>query len=292
LEIMKGPPPSTDAESFRGRTEKRVIEKCERSMKVVFSRSFMESLYWRYNRRDCIHPDPLEFVHRYRSPMDREIVGLVAACLAYGRVRQILASVSRVLERMGPSPSRFLLDHSLDRIHFLFGSFKHRFTTGAELAALLGSMREMLLRFGSLETCFLAGCSPGDATVFPALESFAHRLRCACPGGLEGMLLPRPVKGSACKRLHLFLRWMVREDDVDLGIWKRVDPSRLLIPLDTHMFRIAGALGLTARRQADLRAALEITDAFRTISPEDPVKYDFALTRLGIRDGVDIREVL
>ncbi|MCU0572953.1 MAG: TIGR02757 family protein [Syntrophobacteraceae bacterium] len=261
-------------------------------MKLVFSRSSLEALYRRYNRKDCIHPDPLEFVHRYSELMDREIVGLVAACLAYGRVRQILASVSCVLERMNPSPGQFLLDNSLDRIQSIFRSFKHRFTTGAELAALLGGMREMLLRFGSLEACFLAGCRPGDATVFPALESFAHRLRCACPDGLEGMLLPRPVKGSACKRLHLFLRWMVREDDVDLGVWKSVDPSWLLIPLDTHMFRIAGALDLTARRQADLRAALEITDAFRAISPEDPVKYDFALTRLGIRDGVDIRDVL
>lgn len=261
-------------------------------MKLDFTRSSLEALYRRYNRKECIHPDPLEFVHQYGNPMDREIVGLIAACLAYGRVRQILASVSCVLERMNPSPGRFLLDNPLDHILSTFRSFKHRFTTGAELAALLGSMREMLLRFGSLEACFLAGFRPGDATVLPALEYFAHQLRCVCPGGLDGMLLPRPVKGSACKRLHLFLRWMVREDDVDLGVWKGLDPSWLLIPLDTHMFRIAGGLGLTARRQPNLRAALEITDAFRAVSPEDPVRYDFALTRLGIRDGVDIRDVL
>lgn len=269
-----------------------MFEECEKSMKLVFSRSSMEALYRRYNRKDYIHPDPLELVHRYCEPMDREIAGLVAACLAYGRVRQILASVSCVLERMHPSPGRFLLENSQDRIDSIFGSFKHRFSTGAELSALLGSMREMLLRFGSLEACFLAGCRPEDETVFPALENFAHRLRCACPVGLEGMLLPRPAKGSACKRLHLFLRWMVRDDAVDLGVWKGVDPSQLLVPLDTHMFRIASGLELTTRRQADLRAAFEITAAFRTISPEDPVKYDFALTRLGIRDGVDIHDVL
>jgi uncharacterized protein (TIGR02757 family) len=100
------------------------------------------------------------------------------------------------------------------------------------------------------------------------------------------------MRGSACKRLHLFLRWMARKDEVDPGVWSGLDPARLMIPLDTHMFRIARTLELTRRKQADMRAALEITEAFRTICPEDPARYDFSLTRLGIREGVDIGDFL
>ncbi|MCU0589044.1 MAG: TIGR02757 family protein [Syntrophobacteraceae bacterium] len=261
-------------------------------MIVAFNRPSLEALYLHYNRRELIHPDPLEFVHRYAEPVDREVVGLVAACLAYGRVRQILKSVSGVLDRLGPSPGRFLLGHSREEIDSALKDFRHRFTDGRELSALLGGVRDALLGFGSLEACFLSGCRSGDETVLQGLEHFCRRLRCACPDELTGILLPRPVKGSACKRLHLFLRWMARKDDVDPGVWDGLSPSRLIVPLDTHMFRIARALGLTRRKQADLRAALEITEAFRALSPEDPVKYDFALTRLGIRDGVDISEVL
>jgi uncharacterized protein (TIGR02757 family) len=143
-----------------------------------------------------------------------------------------------------------------------------------------------------MEDCFMAGCSPGDATILPALENFSHHLRRGCEDRLEGILLPRPMKGSACKRLHLFLRWMVRKDEVDPGVWSGLDPTMLMIPLDTHMFRIARAFQLTRRRQADMRAVLEITDAFRAICPEDPVRYDFSLTRLGIREGVDIGDIL
>ncbi len=98
------------------------------------------------------------------------------------------------------------------------------------------------------------------------------------------MLLPSPGKGSACKRLNLFLRWMVRSDDVDPGGWSGVDAGKLIVPLDTHMHRMGLEVGLTRRKQADMQAALEVTRAFRTIAPEDPVRYDFALTRLGIHD--------
>jgi uncharacterized protein (TIGR02757 family) len=261
-------------------------------MATAFNRSFLESLYVRYNRKSFIHPDPLEFVHRYGESLDQEVAGLIAACLAYGRVQQILRSVDLVLDRMRPSPSRFLLENPPAVIDATFRDFKHRFTTGRELAALMVSMRKVLLRFGSLEACFLRGCRPDDATVLPALERFSHQLRHGVEDRLEGILLPRPMKGSACKRLHLFLRWMARKDDVDPGVWHGLDPARLMIPLDTHMFRTARAFELTSRRQADVRAALEITEAFRAVCPEDPVKYDFSLTRLGIREGVDIVDIL
>jgi len=121
----------------------------------------------------------------------------------------------------------------------------------------------------------------------PALHLFAEELRDAA-GNLEGHLLPRPARGSACKRLNLFLRWMVRRDEIDPGGWDAVSPARLIVPLDTHMHRICGSLGLTKRSQADLQAALEITEAFRAFAPDDPVRYDFAISHLGIRGEGDI----
>ncbi len=261
-------------------------------MKLAFDRASLETLYALYNRRGLIHPDPLEFVHLYARPDDQEVVGLIAACLAYGRVQQILRSVAQVLNRMHPSPVQFLRKSSQARIESTFRDFKHRFTTGRELAALLGGMRSVLIRYGSMEACFLAGCRSGDSTVLPALESFSHQLRRGCGEKLKGMFLPSPPGGSACKRLHLYLRWMVRKDDVDPGVWGGVDPAMLIIPLDTHMFRVAKAFHLTSRKQADMRTAIEITEAFRGVCPEDPVRYDFSLTRLGIREGVDIGDVL
>jgi uncharacterized protein (TIGR02757 family) len=251
----------------------------------------LASLYRRYNRREFVHPDPLEMVYGYSAPEDQEIAGLVSACLAYGRVAQILVSVGRVLDLMDDargggsrgSPHEFLgrvTDRELRRI---FRSFKHRFTTGSEVAALLIAVKRTIVEYGSLEDLFAAGVKKTDDTVLPGLAVFVERLRIsaggpsACPS-----LLSSPSDGSACKRLNLYLRWMVRRDQVDPGPWHKVSRSRLVVPLDTHMFRIARSLGLTRRRQANLRTAVEITQAFARHSPRDPVRYDFCLTRLGI----------
>jgi uncharacterized protein (TIGR02757 family) len=199
--------------------------------------------------------------------------------LAYGNVKQILRSVSLVLSKMGPCPSGFLLNSPFNRIAGTFSDFKHRFTTGQELARLLWGVRRVVERHGSLQKCFMSGLRRNDHTVIPALSSFVENI---FPEGCD-FLIPAPGKGSACKRLNLFLRWMVRKDDVDPGGWDGVSPSKLVVPLDIHMHRIAMKLGLTKRKQADLRTAIEITEAFRKLSPGDPVRYDFVLTRFGIR---------
>ena len=244
----------------------------------------LEELYSHYNHFEHIHPDPLEFVYRYENKLDRELSGFIASALAYGRVRQILQSVGTVLDTMGPSPSRFLLESPSARIHKAFESFKHRFTSGDVLSGLLEGLRELLLEYGSLESCFLAGFRRTDPNILPALTGFVEKLEQA--GGRKmPMFLPSPDGGSACKRLNLFLRWMVRKDNVDPGIWQSIPASHLIVPLDTHMHRIATAMGLTSRKQADIRCAIEITGAFSSIRPADPVRYDFALTRLGINPG-------
>ena len=241
----------------------------------------LDSLYRRYNRRAFVHPDPLEFLYRYPSADDQEIVGLVSATLAYGRVAQILASIERVLAVAGGSPRAFIETATEADLRRAFRAFKHRFTTGAEVALLLTAVKRALQEYGSLESLFLSGADPRAETVLPGLAVFVDRLRGfagrPCPS-----LLSSPADGSACKRLNLWLRWMTRSDAVDPGPWKNVSPALLVVPLDIHLFRIAGRLGLTARRQADLKTAVEVTRAFARIRPKDPVRYDFSLTRLGI----------
>ena len=257
---------------------------------AVVGRQMLDELYVRFNCRGYVHPDPLEFLYSYDCIRDREVVALVAASLAYGRVAQILKSVSSVLERM-PGPAGFLERSSSSSLHCTFADFKHRFTTGEELAFLLDGMKRVIARHGSLQDCFTAGLSPGDETVLPGLTMFVRELNEASRRPRTS-LLPLPEGGSACKRLNLFLRWMVRRDSVDPGGWDNVKPAMLIIPLDTHMHRSGLRLGFTKRKQADMRTALEITSAFRPVAPEDPVKYDFALTRLGIRPDVDLESEL
>jgi len=253
---------------------------------LTITRDALDDLYARLNRPDLIHPDPLEVLYDYSDPLDREIAAFIAASLAYGRVKSILASVHNVLRPMR-CPRRFLAESTPESLRAAFAGFKHRFATGKELVALLLGIKRLVERHGSLQAAFTGHLANGHDTVLPALTAFVAELRDAADG-LDDHLLPRPERGSACKRLNLFLRWMVRRDAVDPGGWDPVSPARLLVPLDVHMHRICRALGLTRRESADLRTALEITDAFRAFAPDDPVRYDFALTRLGIRPDADL----
>jgi len=259
-------------------------------MGVTDHKPELDALYDRYNRREFVHPDPLEFLYLYADASDREVVGLAASVLAYGRVASILVSVQKVLDRLGPSPARRVDQASFPELAAELNGFRHRFASGEQVAALLAAAGRVRGRHGSLDACFAAHLDGAD-TVEPALPGFCAELIDAADRPL-GHLLPLPSRGSACKRLNLFLRWMVRSDAVDPGGWRCAPPSALLVPLDVHMHRVGLELGLTARRQADLRAALEITAAFRRIEPADPVRYDFALTRLGIRRGGDLGEFL
>ena len=253
----------------------------------IITKEKLESLYAFYNSRKWVHPDPLEFLYDYRDPKDREVAGLIASSLAYGRVAQILRSVSVVLEKMGPSPRGFLVSSTPSSLRRVFLDFKYRFTTGEELALMLMGAKSVINRFGSLYECFLSGFKDDDETVLTGLSYLVNELR-TNSNGRSNSLLPFPEKGSACKRWNLFLRWMVRKDQVDPGGWERISPARLIIPLDTHMHRICLSLKLTGRKNADMRTAIEITSAFGKIVPEDPVRYDFALTRLGIRKDADL----
>lgn len=241
----------------------------------------LDKLYLSYNDRKFVHPDPLEFLYDYENIEDREIAGLVASVLAYGRVAQILKSVFMVLDRMTSGPSAFLKRTSPNQLYNAFKDFKHRFSTGGELSCLLMNIKNTIAEYGSLNNCFLQGLKEEDKTVLSAALNFAKNLNAFAKNKCSS-LVPSPIGGSAFKRLNLYLRWMVRRDNVDPGGWIGVSRSKLIIPLDTHMYRISLKLGFTERKQADIRTALEITNALKKFDRDDPVKYDFALTRLGM----------
>ncbi|MBD3175746.1 MAG: TIGR02757 family protein [Armatimonadia bacterium] len=245
--------------------------------------ALLEGLYRRLNRPEMIDPDPLAIVREFGDPRDREIVALIGSCLAYGNVVTIMASIRDVLGRMAGGPHRYLTKASPKRLHDDFADFRHRVTSGPEMAFLLQGAREAIAEHGSLGAAFEQGISADEPSLMPALERFVAILR-RPHGGAAWHLLPSPASGSACKRMNMLLRWMVRRDAVDPGGWAEGMAPGLVMPVDTHMFHTARAMGLTQRKTADLKAALEITEAFRRFRPDDPVRYDFALTRLGIRD--------
>ncbi|MCL4377080.1 MAG: TIGR02757 family protein [Actinobacteria bacterium] len=249
----------------------------------MIDKEALEELYEKYNNRESIHPDPLEFLYNYDKTSDREVAGLVAASLAYGKVNQILKSVSAILKFMGPEPSKFLRNSTFKSINSQCLNFKHRFTTGEELAVFLFNIKKILEDYGSVNACFTEYFK-GENEILPALLNLIKKLRagkCDC----YNSLVPLPAGKSAYKRLNLYLRWMIRRDNVDPGGWENIPASKLIIPLDTHMHRIAITHQFTKRKQADWNTAFEITESFRKFSPDDPVKYDFALTRMGIKSN-------
>jgi len=267
-----------------------LIDKPVMRMTAKRLHTYLESLYDTFNRREFVSPDPLQFLYSYPDPADREIAALICATLAYGRVAQIIRTLETVLGRLGPHPAELLMHSKPRELERLLAGIKHRFTTGEEIGRLLCGAQKTIKKHGSLGLCLKKHIAESDETILPALELFTRELREAC-GSLDLYTLASPGRGSACKRLNLLLRWMVRFDDVDPGGWNGISRRLLVIPLDTHMDAIGRSLGFTCRRQADLKTALEITEGFRKISPDDPVRYDFALTRFGIRQELEINHV-
>jgi len=249
----------------------------------------LESIYLEYNKREYVDPDPLLFLYDYPDIRNREIAGFIAACLAYGRVEQIMKAVGSVLVKLTPSPFEYLLDRGEKDIEIDFKGFQYRFAKDTHLTHLLLGIKNVLLRYSSLENCFYEGWKPCDETVLPGLTFFSDQVN---GEKKAGHLLADPNKSSACKRSLLFLRWMVRKDGVDPGGWDKIKPSQLIIPLDTHMHKTGKMLCFTKRKGADMKTALEITQGFRKLLINDPVKYDFSLTRFGIRNDLSVDDFI
>ena len=253
----------------------------------------LDQLYADFNYADSA-TDPIQIVRRFSRDDDREVVAFVAASLAFGRVTSVLQSIERVLAVVGAQPADYVRRFDPRRDAAAFTGIGHRWTRAADIVALLWLMHQMIDRAGSLEAFFLSGYDAGGDDVEGALDEFSTRAMALNLKEVYGRVgkrpgvcyfFPRPSAGSGCKRLNLFLRWMVRRDALDLGVWRRVSPAKLIVPLDTHVIRLGRCLRLTDYTSPGWRMARDITVSLRELDPDDPVKYDFALCHLGMMNA-------
>ena len=252
---------------------------------------------------DVIAPDPLELVLRYGDPHDQEVAGLFASAWAYGRADQTVKQAGLALGLMGESPAAFVDAVAGGEASGLgvFRSVVHRFHRGGDWASLCWFAGDLRAEFGSLGRAVSDWWAESDCDLRLTLNALSRAYRSGAyydriagvdPGldfGDQAHLMPDPLKGSACKRLNLWLRWMVRMDAVDPGPWRHLSPegpgpADLIIPLDTHIARLGRYLGLTVYSSPGWAMAREVTASLARFDPSDPVKYDFALCRLGVLD--------
>ena len=233
-----------------------------------------------------IEPDPLQLVLRFDDPLDQEVAGLIAAAFAYGRADIIVANIGVVLARMKPSPYRYLKTFDAREATKRFAGFAHRFHKTPDLVGFLEILANVIEEHGSIGALFKYCYDERESDISGSLSRFTQTALATGNGRLATIkyLLTNPADGSACKRMNLYLRWMVRRTPPDLGLWTFVDPAKLVVPLDTHVHRIATFLGLSERKSGDWKAARALTDNLARFDAADPVRYDFALCRLGILD--------
>jgi uncharacterized protein (TIGR02757 family) len=251
----------------------------------------LDRFYKEYDYKDRIKHDPIEFPHRYSNSEDIEIAGFIACCFAYGKVGLFKPVIEEILEPAGKRPCRMLKNFTLKNDAKYFKGISYRFNKEKDVLCLVYLLSEAVNKWGSLKKLFYHHYESGHEDIKIALSGFTDYLlnintspvygRNIKPSGLT-QFLPRPEKGSACKRMNLFLRWMVRREDIDFGIWDKIPASKLIIPLDTHIAKISRCLGFTHRKSSDWKTAKEITDALKRFDDQDPLKYDFALCHHGI----------
>lgn len=259
-------------------------------MADVIIKQILDKFYTEYNFNERVPRDPIEFPHRYKNPEDIEVSGFIASCFAYGRVDLFKPVIGRVLAAMGGNPYLFLRDFDVEKHGRLF-SFKYRFNESMDIICLLFIIHRLLMKYSSLENAFKIHYKPNDRDTGNCIIGFIEEAvsintsevygKNIHPKGLA-QFFPSPAKGSACKRINLFLRWMIRDRDIDFGIWKGIPKNKLVIPLDTHIARISRCIGFTKRSSSDWKTAVEITEAMKMLDSVDPLKYDFALCHHGI----------
>jgi uncharacterized protein (TIGR02757 family) len=229
------------------------------------------------NNQDLINhvksKDPISLVKRYKTKQDIEIIGLLVSSLSYGRQTVFMDLLEDILPGLSEQPYIYIKETEIPEISKGIRDFKYRFNTKADIISLLETLQRIYVEVESLED-LLSGSS-----VRESMSSLIERLR---EGNEANYLLPSPKDGSACKRLNMFFRWMVRKDDIDLGVWSKVDKKDLIIPLDVHVLRISQEIGITKRKDASWRTAEEITAKLRELDPKDPIKYDAVLCAAGI----------
>jgi len=232
-----------------------------------------------------IAPDPLQFLHLFNDPADIEAMGFIASVFAYGNVTQIINTLNSFLLLTGKKPYNFISKcRNLNRNDL----FIHRFYSINDIRDLFILLSEIYSEYGSLKNLFLSGYSEKDVNLKKAVSAFSfhfierQKRKHKISQGFRFMF-PLPEKGSACKRMNLFLRWMIRKDELDFGLWNEIPPDKLVIPVDTHIARICRSLKLTVRKNVSWKMAEEITGNLKKFDPDDPVKYDFAICHIGMR---------
>ncbi|HEX2956741.1 MAG TPA: TIGR02757 family protein [Chitinispirillaceae bacterium] len=233
--------------------------------------------------------DPLICVRKIQGSLNREVGALIASVISYGRVEIIIKNCESLFSVMEWRPADFVLSTSGKMVRKLFTGFKHRFTDSNDIVTLIDVLRVILDEFGSVEHFFCTGIAVQEQPFKESIVSFTKKMKkiagknVSYSGKGFDYLFPSPDSGSACKRINMFMRWVVRNDDgIDLGLWKKVSPSQLIMPVDTHVAEQSRLLGLTERTNADWKMAEELTRRFRKIDSEDPVKFDFSLCRAGM----------
>lgn len=248
-------------------------------------KALLDEKVLQYNERGFIQNDPITIPHRFKGLQDIEISGLFAAVLAWGQRKTIIRKCDELMNLMDDDPYRFITQHQ-DKDLKRFKDFKHRTFNLTDTLYFIASLKSFYNKHDSLEEAFFT--DEKDETVERGLIQFHHRFF-----SLENhphrtkKHLPTPERKSTCKRINMFLRWMVRSDEhgVDFGLWKKIQPSQLICPCDLHVDRVARKLKLITRNQTDWQTALQLTANLRKLDPKDPVKYDFALFGLGIEEG-------
>jgi uncharacterized protein (TIGR02757 family) len=257
--------------------------------------AYLDSLVDKYKTPDFIPNDPLRFPYRYKETKDIEIMAFIAAMMAQGKRTKIVENLEKLEKLIDNDPYNFIYNFDYETHSPRFATFQHfayRNILGTEIVCIIYLLKQVLHKYGSLKALFLEGLDINKhKNVKQALIHFTNVIFSMEPPpnvdmnpipGTVKALLPSPERGSACKRLNMFLRWIVRKDNVDLGLWTEVPTSMLLIPLDFHVSKISRELGLTSRKQDDWKTAEEITDRLREFDPNDPSKYDFAIFGTGI----------
>ena len=250
----------------------------------------LELIYSKYNKKKFVHPDPLEFLYKYTKQEDIELVGLISSSLALGRVEQILLAIDQVLKPLGNKPSETLEALKKKDLNLIYKNFIYRFFKTEDIVQLLMSFKQIKENYLTIEN-LLYNFYKENQNLVLSLDSLITQME-NINGQSFGIILPKPSKGSACKRLFLFLRWMVRKDEVDLGIWSKFSPSNLIVPMDTHMTYISSKLfNIQIKKNINLKHAIEVTKYFLKNNKDDPVKYDFSLTRFGINRDFNKKEL-
>lgn len=258
----------------------------------------LEAFHQGLPHAERIKDDPVELPHRYTDPREIELVGWLASALAYGRVDLFKAAVEKILALMEGGPYAYLVRFDPDRERPRFKGIYYRLNTSDDLFCFIYMMSRIVQRFGSVGELFRSLYREEEEDLGPTLSRFIAVVssinsrpiygKKGIPDGLR-QLLSSPAQGSACKRMNLYLRWMVRpKDGIDFGLWKEIPPGKLIIPLDTHIVRISRYLGLTRRKSPDWKMAKEITESLKEFDPLDPLKYDFGLCHLGISGACPI----